>query len=100
MKVTTPEGFTTFDVEISRSGGNYGSVQGLDVTVCDGVTIQFASMSEDGTGLGVWGVEIDGHLYRETSSSPEQLQEGPWKKLLEEAVERTGGPRTVPEPTS
>jgi hypothetical protein len=90
-----PDGFTVHDVEIARSGGAYGSVQGLDVTVCDGVIVQFASLNEDGTGFGVWGVEIDGHLYREPRDlSPEPMQKGPWLTLLEQAVKAKGGPRT------
>jgi hypothetical protein len=90
-----PDGFTVHDVELMRSGGSWGSVQGADVTVCDGVTLHFASLDEEGNGWGFWAVTVDNKMYGESRDLvPDEMPAGQWRELLEAAVKRTGGPRT------
>lgn len=71
---------------IDVSYGKDGIADGADVDLGNGIVLEFATVGQDGrAGWGVWGVRIDGQLYREPRDmEPEPMREGTWREMLNE----------------
>lgn len=66
---------------------------GADLTLLPGVTLQLAR-DDSGSGWSVWGIKIDGKLYREPRDlTGEPLHEGPFLDLVRRLDREKGTPR-------
>lgn len=65
-------------------------LDGANIEVGDGVVIELATLTEGYPHTwGVWGVRIDGNLYREPRDlTPEPLAAGPFREWIEAETER------------
>lgn len=64
-------------------------LEGANITVAPGVIVELATLNDDQPyGWGVWGVRIDGVLYREPRNlNPEPMHDTPFRRLIEEHLE-------------